>query len=50
MLVVRFVPTEVDVKVFAIFIFVAIEFTLVCFGIELRQFLVKQKYRSLVSL
>jgi hypothetical protein len=37
-------PTAVDVKVFRMCTVDATEFALVCFWIELRQFLVRQKY------
>jgi hypothetical protein len=43
-------PTIVDAKVFPKRIVDAIEFTLVCFWIELQQFLIRQKYYSLESL
>jgi hypothetical protein len=40
-------PTAVDVKVLLMYIVNAIEFTLVCFWTEFRQFIVRQKYLSL---
>jgi hypothetical protein len=43
-------PTVVNVKVFTVHIVDVIEFSLVCFWIELRQFLVRQKCHSLESL
>jgi hypothetical protein len=48
--VVKFHPTVVDVKVFPMCIVHVIEFTLVCFWLELRQYLVRQKYHSLKNL
>jgi hypothetical protein len=38
-----FIPTAVDVKVFPVCIVDAVEFTLVCFWIELQQSFVRQK-------
>jgi hypothetical protein len=37
-------PSLVDVKVFLVYIVDVIKFTKVRFGIELRQFLIRQKY------
>jgi len=43
-------PTTAHVKVLLMCDVVAIEFTLVCFWVELQLFLVVQKYHSLESL
>jgi hypothetical protein len=48
--VVNFMLTVVHITVFPMCIVGAIEFTLVCFWIELRQLLVRQKYYFLGSL
>jgi len=42
-------PTVVDVKVFPMCIVDTTEFTLVCYWIELQQFLARQTYHSLQS-